>query len=186
MYGTNWNWFDAGYPSGGNYWSDYTGVDFYSGSYQNITGSDGIGDTPYIIDANNIDRYPLIYPWPSHDIAIINITLSNPKPSINETIQIYVTLRNKGDFIETFDVSVNYTRRIDPLIGTQSITLAPRESIILNFTWTPVTSGRYEIKAYTSEILGDINLEDNTKITYIYVTSGSSAGGGGGRVICLG
>jgi len=53
---------DDGYPSGGNYWSDYTGVDKFSGPYQNETGSDGIGDTPYIIDENNRDRYPLTEP----------------------------------------------------------------------------------------------------------------------------
>jgi parallel beta-helix repeat protein len=50
---------DDGYPSGGNYWSDYNGTDLYSGLYQNMTGSDSIGDTPYIIDENNQDRYPL-------------------------------------------------------------------------------------------------------------------------------
>jgi parallel beta-helix repeat protein len=54
------NYWDDGYPSGGNYWSSYTGVDVKSGSYQNETGSDGIGDTPYIIYANNADRYPLM------------------------------------------------------------------------------------------------------------------------------
>jgi outer membrane protein assembly factor BamB len=54
---------DDGYPSGGNYWSDYTGLDFFHGSNQNITGSDGIGDTPYIIDSDNLDRYPLMIPW---------------------------------------------------------------------------------------------------------------------------
>jgi parallel beta-helix repeat protein len=53
------NVWDDGYPSGGNCWSDYTGIDAYSGSYQNITGSDGIGDSPYVIDENNQDRYPL-------------------------------------------------------------------------------------------------------------------------------
>jgi parallel beta-helix repeat protein len=51
---TTW---DNGYPSGGNYWSDYTGVDLYSGPYQNETGSDGIGDSPYAIAG---DRYPLM------------------------------------------------------------------------------------------------------------------------------
>jgi parallel beta-helix repeat protein len=56
------NVWDDGYPSGGNYWSDYTGVDVYSGPYQNMTGSDGIGDTEYVIDANNSDRYPLMLP----------------------------------------------------------------------------------------------------------------------------
>jgi len=57
------NTWDDGYPSGGNYWGDYNGVDLYSGPNQNITGSDGIGDTPYVIDAGNQDNYPLMTPW---------------------------------------------------------------------------------------------------------------------------
>ncbi len=54
------NTWDNDYPSGGNYWSDYNRTDLYSGQYQNVTGSDGIGDTPYVIDANNTDFYPLM------------------------------------------------------------------------------------------------------------------------------
>jgi parallel beta-helix repeat protein len=57
------NAWDIGYPSGGNYWSDYNGSDMLSGSYQNETGGDGIGDTPYVIDENNMDNYPLMEPW---------------------------------------------------------------------------------------------------------------------------
>jgi parallel beta-helix repeat protein len=56
------NTWDNGYPSGGNYWSDYTGNDVFSGPLQSIPGSDGIGDTPYNITGytpNDQDRYPL-------------------------------------------------------------------------------------------------------------------------------
>ena len=34
----------------GNYWSDYNGTD---------TNNDGVGDTPYVVDALNQDRFPL-------------------------------------------------------------------------------------------------------------------------------
>ena len=54
------NVWDNSYPSGGNFWSDYSGVDNCSGPQQNICPSpDGIGDTPYTFN-NNQDNYPLM------------------------------------------------------------------------------------------------------------------------------
>jgi len=56
------NMWDDGYLNGGNYWGLYSGSDLFSGVNQDILGSDGIGDTPYIIDGKNKDRYPLTKP----------------------------------------------------------------------------------------------------------------------------
>jgi len=70
-YSASINTWDDGYPSGGNYWSDYNGTDLYSGVYQNETGSDGIGDAPYIIDENSIDNYPLMNPWSPVTLTVI-------------------------------------------------------------------------------------------------------------------
>ncbi|UCE39134.1 MAG: right-handed parallel beta-helix repeat-containing protein [Thermoplasmata archaeon] len=72
----NANRWDEGYPSGGNYWSDFDessegAYDEYNGEGQNILGSDGIvdngtigggGKNPYIIDSDSQDNYPLIEP----------------------------------------------------------------------------------------------------------------------------
>jgi len=55
-----WN---MSYPVCGNYWSNYNGTDLYSGIYQNETGRDGIGDTAYVLQAENVDHYPLMDPW---------------------------------------------------------------------------------------------------------------------------
>jgi parallel beta-helix repeat protein len=53
------NQWDDGYPSGGNWWSDYTGIDNRTGPNQDIPGRDGIGDTPYDVGFYSMDRYPL-------------------------------------------------------------------------------------------------------------------------------
>ncbi len=52
------NSWDMGYPEGGNYWSEYDGVDEYGGEFQDEPGPDGIGDTPHVIDGDTQDRYP--------------------------------------------------------------------------------------------------------------------------------
>jgi parallel beta-helix repeat protein len=56
--GSNATW-DDGYPSGGNYWNANQ-ADLFSGPNQNVTGSDGIADEPYVVDTNSTDRYPFI------------------------------------------------------------------------------------------------------------------------------
>jgi parallel beta-helix repeat protein len=58
------NYWDSGYPGGGNYWSDYDGFDNFSGLNQDIPGSDGLGDSNYSVDFDSIDNYPLMEPIP--------------------------------------------------------------------------------------------------------------------------
>jgi uncharacterized repeat protein (TIGR01451 family) len=53
-------WHD-GYPSGGNFWDTYPGIDQFSGPAQNVPGPDGIGDTPFLVYTGYYDSYPLMY-----------------------------------------------------------------------------------------------------------------------------
>jgi parallel beta-helix repeat protein len=55
------NFWDDGYPSGGNYWSYYNGTD---------ADGDGVCDQPYVMDEYNQDRYPLAKPFggPAGDV----------------------------------------------------------------------------------------------------------------------
>lgn len=59
------NQWDGGYPTGGNYWTDYRGWDDCRGPSQtDCTGGDGFGDTPYVINGLTEDRYPIVYANP--------------------------------------------------------------------------------------------------------------------------
>ncbi|NLE06543.1 MAG: hypothetical protein GX638_17295 [Crenarchaeota archaeon] len=69
------NVWDDGYPSGGNYWKFYNGTD---------TNNDGIGDSPYIIDAFNQDNYPLIEPLNSTQLSY-SLTLP-PTPELTPSL----------------------------------------------------------------------------------------------------
>ena len=112
---SNNNSWDNGYPSGGNYWSDYTGVDLNSGPTQNIPGSDGIGDTPYNIGGGGgaQDRYPL-NEW-------IQTPTTGPVHNINKgtnytTIQAAIDASSPGDEIQvdsgTYYENVNVNKQL--------------------------------------------------------------------------
>ncbi len=88
------NDWDDSYPSGGNYWSDYTGDDFYMGNNQDTWGKDGIGDSPYSTGNGNFDNYPLMYPYDLFLFAdfippiALNYTPNGTEIPLNAIIQI--------------------------------------------------------------------------------------------------
>jgi parallel beta-helix repeat protein len=77
----NSNLWDDGYPNGGNFWSDYIGVDFNRSEQQDFPTPDGLGDTPYFIDLDSYDRYPLMNKM--RNIAPFLIALISP---LNESV----------------------------------------------------------------------------------------------------
>jgi len=167
------NIWDDDYPSGGNYWSDYTGVDLYSGPYQNETGSDGIGDTPYVIDANNRDRYPLMNPLTPivHDVAILNVVPSSAEVHVGQVVNITVTVKNEGNTTETFTVTCKYELEgLEYLIGIQTINnLAPDANTTLTFNWTTTDITVHTIKAEATILINETDVDDNTLTSPITV-----------------
>lgn len=83
-----------GYPTEGNYWSDYTGAD--------ING-DGIGEDPYTIDQNNTDRYPLVGPLTAFDAGTWDDIPYDVTVSSNSTLSGFQF--NPNGAVITFSVS---------------------------------------------------------------------------------
>ncbi len=105
VYSNKW---DNDYPSGGNYWDDYTGIDH---------DSDGIGDDPYDIPGGSYqDLYPLMEPYnPLPDLIITNFSIQH----LNDTvIMLKAAVMNNGteDTRVPFQISFyGYTSTLDPL-----------------------------------------------------------------------
>jgi parallel beta-helix repeat protein len=92
------NQWDDGYPSGGNYWSDYSGPDNYNGPNQDIIGGDGFGDTEHPISGgSNKDNYPFM-----------DIGWGAPYPTIDEVKVTYTPDGVEVDFV-FLDVGMDIT-----------------------------------------------------------------------------
>jgi len=119
------------YPVGGNYWSDYTGVDVKSGSNQNQTGSDGLGDTPYIIDQNNQDNFPLM-PYGSPP-AISIVSPENKTYTVN-SVSLTFTVSETTSWIKySLDEQANVTITEDITLsdlsdGVHSVTVYAQDT----------------------------------------------------------
>ena len=103
------NIWDSGYPSGGNYWSDYTGNDIYSGPNQDQPGSDGIGDSPYPIqDGINSDHYPLQYIYQEEDIIPPTVKIKSPQNGLYiRNIQLFPRFLQSTIIFGTITIEVD-------------------------------------------------------------------------------
>jgi parallel beta-helix repeat protein len=137
------NYWDDGYLSGGNYWSDYRGVDEKYGENQNISGRDGIGDTPYQIPGGvRQDRYPLM----SQDVAELEVSSLRIEPSVVEPskpVTISVDVKNRGDSETTYWVKLKINGAVESI---ENVTLAGGETRSVAFTVIKVAEGNYEIE----------------------------------------
>jgi parallel beta-helix repeat protein len=147
------NIWDDGYPSGGNYWSNYPGVDAYSGPYQNVTGSDGIGDTPHIINANNRDRYPLMKPWSPLPVHNINTGLGyatiQEAINANETLNGHVIFVDAGTYVENVVVNKSIS-----LIGADKFNTVINGSYIGNVM--NITASNVKITGFNIQKSGTV------------------------------
>jgi hypothetical protein len=97
-----------------------------------------------------------------HDVAVIGVTASANRVYKGEPVQINVTVRNNGEYAETFNVSAYYDANI---IGTRTVnSLASLSTVTLSFTWdtsyaTPDMT--YTIKAQATNVPGETNLTNN-------------------------
>jgi parallel beta-helix repeat protein len=175
------NVWDDGYPSGGNYWSDYHGIDVKKGQDQDMPGNDGIGDTSYVIDGNNTDHYPLILNplVPAHDIAVNNVTSSKTVIGRGFSGNVSVYVGNDGQSAETFNVTAYANTTV---IGTQQVNnLNATGQMALTFMWntTGLAYGNYTISAYAWPVPGETDTSDNDRATAVHVSVPGDINGDG-------
>jgi parallel beta-helix repeat protein len=162
LFGSSNAW-DDGYPSGGNFWSDYVGQDLYWGQYQNLTGGDGMGDRPYVIDSDNMDRYPLMSQSRVHDVAIVKAALDLDQPYVGWTVDVNVTAKNLGDYVETFNVTVFSDNNVTRVFIASNLPVGA--SVTFDFLWNTSSSTpchNYTITCHADAVAGETNLQDNT------------------------
>lgn len=157
----------------GNYWSDYNGID---------VDGDGLGDTPYIIDAIRRDNYPRMAPF---DISKINIELpewayklqyplSSPLPlpyleitPCNEPIEDsppQITILSPiNQMYNGSDISLVFA--IDEPFNWSGYSLDGEENVTVmgNVTLTDLSNNLHNITVYANDTIGNMGASESIK-----------------------
>ena len=102
-----------------------------------------------------------------HDIAIINIAVSNTSAKIGESISITVTVKNEGNFSETFDTKVYYNENLIETKPVSELAEKATKILVVNWNTTGVAEGEHTIKASASIVEGERQTY-TTDNTYAY------------------
>jgi len=100
-------------------------------------------------------------PAPVHDIAVQNIVPSSRLVRIGETLDVSITVRNKGTVAESFNVVLYYEQNV---AGTQRVNnLAEGVELTLVFHWNTerVAKGVYTLIAFAEPVPGERVIADN-------------------------
>ena len=136
------NTWDKGYPSGGNYWSDYKTKYPIAAEIDNS----GIGDKPYVIDSNNTDRYPLMEPF---NVASPRISILSP---VNQAFN-----ESGVSLVFTVNKPVNWMGY--SLDGQDNVTVTG------NATLSGLTNGLHNVTVYAKDTFGNVGASETVSFS---------------------
>ena len=134
------NVWDDGFPAGGNYW----GVQWNIGKE---IGNTGISDSPYVMDSQNIDHYPLTQPFNSSFLANYEQEIIPPKISIISPLS------------ETYSkTNISLVFSIDEPFNWMGYSLDGQSNVTVNgnTTITNIAYGSHSIEIYANSTVGII------------------------------
>ncbi|MBN1244969.1 right-handed parallel beta-helix repeat-containing protein [Candidatus Bathyarchaeota archaeon] len=149
----------------GNYWSDY--LTKYPNAAE-VDGS-GIGDTPYTIDPQNVDHYPLMAPVnaPPPPEASINPYLSARPSLIGSQITIEGTLSYGGTGVSFAALQISYS--VDSGTSWNEIGMVNTDvNGDYSATWLPPDVGTYQIRVSWE---GNATIPKTFTVVYLLVVA---------------
>jgi hypothetical protein len=152
------NVWDDGYPSGGNYWSGFTGPDVKSGANQDQPGSDDIIDTPYTVATGSVDRYPLVHG--AHDIGVTSVSTSKTVVGKGYVLRVELRVLNYGMYDEKCPLTMYANTST---AASQNVALTKESFMVVALSWNTsgFAYGNYTMSAYSQPVQGEVNTANN-------------------------
>ena len=139
----SFNVWDNGFPSGGNFWSDYQSKH----PHAQMIDDSGIGNVSYVINSQNKDNYPLLSPF---DFNLYLFRTTKPE------IQV-LTAENRT--FSSSNVTLSFT--VDKATSWIGYSFDGQQNVTVtgNFTIANMTNGIHDIAIYANDTFGNMGVQ---------------------------
>jgi len=120
-----------------------------------------VSDNTFVDGVVQVKAKPITPPSEFHDVAVLDLEPSSSYVYIGGILDMNVTIKNEGSFVESFNVTIYYDEYIAGAVFVDSLMPNCIETLVFHWNTTDVTEGHYTLSARAEHVTGEEDTDDN-------------------------
>ena len=125
-----------------------------------VSGEKNLDNNLYVDGVVEVKAKPP--PLMIHDVAVLSVFPSSTVVYVGEVVEIFVVVKNQGNFTESFNVTSFYDLHVVETLLVENLGRNSERTLVFRWNTQEVMEGNYTLSASATMVPGEENLKNNS------------------------